>query len=96
MKKQKCLPANVLQYLFRGNVVYNLRQYLQNQMKLNKTRKIKGRKDQLSTAKTHKHIPIGLALVVRYSKILTKENEYLIYRGEGCADVFAKKIEKIL
>ena len=60
-----------------------------------KTRKIKGRKDQLSTAKTHKHIPIGLALVVRYSKILTKENEYLIYRGEGCADVFAKKIEKI-
>lgn len=61
-----------------------------------KTRKIKGRKDQLSTAKTHKHIPIGLALVVRYSKILTKENEYLIYRGEGCADVFAKKIEKIL
>ena len=61
-----------------------------------KTRKIKGRKDQLSTAKTHKNIPIGLALVVRYSKILTKENEYLIYRGEGCADVFAKKIEKIL
>ena len=61
-----------------------------------KTRKIKGRKDQLSTAKTHKHIPIGLALVVRYSKILTKEHEYLIYRGEGCADVFAKKIEKIL
>ena len=45
---------------------------------------------------THKHIPTSLALVGHYSNVLMKENEYFIYRGEDCADVFTKKIRKIL
>lgn len=55
------------------------------------------KKDQSYTVKTHKHVPTSFALNVHYSKeVLTKVYEYLIYRGEGCTDVFIEKIEKIL
>ena len=42
-------------------------------------------------------MPTSFALIVHYSKgVSTKENEYFVYRGEGCMDVFAEKIESIL
>ena len=29
-------------------------------------------------------------------EVLTKENEYFVYRGEDCTDVFPEKFEKII
>ena len=42
-------------------------------------------------------MPTSFALIVHYSEgVSTKENEDFVYRGEGCMDVFAEKIENIL
>ena len=55
-----------------------------------KKRRIKGKKNQSFTVKTHTHVPTNFALIGYYSKeALTNEYEYFTYRGKDCKDAFA-------
>ena len=62
-----------------------------------KTRRINEKKNQPYVVKTHRHVSTSFALMVHYLiEVLTKENEYFVYRGEDCTDVFTEKFEKII
>lgn len=67
------VPANLLKHLLASKPFYQqgkffmiLKQFLQNQMKLNQIRRIKRKKDRSYTVKFHKHIQTSFTLAVHF------------------------------